>query len=60
MVSGVLGGQRRPVKAGPVAPGRAIPRSWRADEGQPFRFISPERLLQDFFRDVDVWLEVES
>jgi hypothetical protein len=24
------------------------------------RFISPERLLQDFFRDVDAWLEVQS
>ena len=45
-------------------PQRYLPADHRhrhpGDEGQPFRFISPERLLQDFFRDVDAWLEVES
>jgi hypothetical protein len=44
-------------------PQRYLPADHRhrhpGDEGQPYSFISPERLLQDFFRDVDAWLEVQ-
>lgn len=44
-------------------PQRYLPADHRhrhpGDEGQPDSFISPERLLQDFFRDVDAWLEVQ-